>query len=162
MSNKSEKTLILYATKHGAAREIARRISEKIDGAETCDLKQNAIPDLSEYDCVIFGSSIYAGTMRKEARMFLSQNADVLNSKRLGLFISGMDKNNEKEVLSSALPKELTHSAKAVSFLGGIFDPQKAGFFGRLIMKAATKQSKYTDTIDDEKISEFVKAVMIR
>ena len=27
------KTLILYATKHGAAYEIARRIAEKMDGA---------------------------------------------------------------------------------------------------------------------------------
>jgi len=153
------KTLILYATKHGAAREIARRISERFNGAEACDLKQNAIPDLSGYDCVIFGSSIYAGMMLKEARIFLSQNAGALQGKRLGLFISGMGTDNEKEVLSSVFPEGLLNSAKAAGILGGIFDPQKAGVFGRFIMKIASKQSGYRDTIDDDKIGEFVKAV---
>jgi len=156
------KTIILYATKHGATREIARRISEQIDGAEIHDIKQGSIPDLTGYDCIIVGSSIYAGMIRKEAKLFISQNAELLRSKKLGLFISGMGKDKEKEVLSNAFSKELTDSAKAASILGGIFDPKKAGFFERLIMKAVAKQSDYTDTIDNKKIGEFVSALFDR
>ena len=38
---------------------------------------------------------------------------------------------------------------------GGIFDPKKAGFVARLIMKAVTKQSGFVDTIDNGKIEQF-------
>ena len=154
------KTIILYATKYGASREIAHRISERIDGAETYDLKQDSIPDLAGYDCVIVGSSIYAGMTRKEAKEFLSQSADVLHGKRLGLFISGMSTDNEEAVLAAAFSKELLRCARKASVLGGIFDPKKAGFFERFIMKIVTKKSEYINTIDDGKIDAFVNAVM--
>ena len=54
------KTIILYATKHGAIAEIARRIAAHINGAVVHDLKQ-PVPDLTEYDSVIVGSSVYVG-----------------------------------------------------------------------------------------------------
>ena len=153
------KTIILYATKHGAAAEIARRIADKIDGAVIHDLKQSEIPDLAGFDCVIVGSSVYAGMFRKEAKAFLSQNADVLRQKKLGLFISGMSSGEEEKKYADNVPKELLDSAKAVVMPGGIFDPKKAGFVARLIMKAVTKQSGYVDTIDNEKIKEFAEAM---
>jgi menaquinone-dependent protoporphyrinogen oxidase len=159
MSDKPLKTLILYATKYGAAGEIARRIAEKTDGAALHDLKKDDVPNLAEYDCVIVGSSVYAGRIRKEAKVFLSHNSEALRSKRFGLFISGMDTDNEKDVLAAAYSKELVQSAKTASLLGGIFDPDKAGFFERLIMRIVTKKSEYINTIDDEKIAEFVKAL---
>ena len=35
------KTLILYASKYGAAQEIARRIANRMGNADTYDLKQS-------------------------------------------------------------------------------------------------------------------------
>jgi len=152
------KTAILYATKHGAAREIARRIADRIDGAETHDLKQTDTLNLAGYDRVIIGSSLYAGMIRKEAKAFLAQHADALRGKTVGLFLSGMSPNNTKEVFDANIPQDVLQAAKASSFLGGIFDPKKAGFLERLIMKAV-KQSGYTDTIDNSKIEQFVEAM---
>jgi hypothetical protein len=53
------------------------------------------------------------------------------------------------------VPKDLIESAKATVMPGGMFDPKKAGFIARLIMKAVTKQSGYVDTIDNDKITHF-------
>jgi len=153
------KTIILYATKYGATREIARRIADRMDDAATHDLGQSSIPDIAEFDCIVVGSSIYAGMIRKEVKVFLSQNADTLSSKRFGLFLSGMDVSGEKRFFDSNIPQSILQNAKATSFFGGIFDPQKAGFMERLIMKAASKQSKYIDTIDDGRIEEFIVAL---
>jgi len=63
-------TLILYATKHGATHEIAKRIADRMDDATIHDLGQNNTPDISEFDCIVFGSSIYVGMIRKEAKAF--------------------------------------------------------------------------------------------
>ena len=149
------KTLILYSTKHGAAREIARRIADRIDGAVVYDLKQGGIPSITEFDCVIIGSSLYAGMIRKEAKAFMLQNADILRGTKLGLFLSGIEASQEKEYFKSNFLPDILKEAKAASFLGGIYDPIKAGMIERLIMKAAAKRSEYLNYIDDEKIERF-------
>lgn len=153
------KTLILYATKHGAAKEIAGRIAQRIPDSMACDLKSSGIPSVSQFECVILGSSIYVGAIHKEAKTFLAQNTDALHDKRLGLFLSGMDPSRETEFFDTNFSHEILQAATAKSFLGGVFDPQKAGFMERLIMKAVAKQSAYTNTILDDKIGQFAEVM---
>jgi len=152
------KTIILYATKYGATAEIAHRIADKIEDSTVHNLEQPA-PDLAEYDCIILGSSVYAGMFRKTAKTFFAQNSNTLKTKNLGLFASGMSKSESDKVFSENIPAEVLQVAKATMLLGGIFDPKKANFAERLIVRVVTKQSGYVDTIDDEKIAEFVKAI---
>ena len=154
------KALILYATKHGAASEIARRIAGRIDGAAVHDLKEDGMPDLAGFDYVIVGSAVYAGLICKEAKTFVTQNTDALREKQLGLFLSGLDASKESACFEANFPPELLQAAKAARCLGGIFDPKKVNGMERLIMKAAAKQSGYTDTIDDDKITQFTEEMM--
>jgi len=152
-------TLVLYATKHGAAREIAKRIAGKMNGATLHDLKQGNIPSLAGFDSVIIGSSLYAGSIRKEAKEFLSQNEAVLQSKKLGLFLSGIGEDKDNQLFGSVFSPEILKAAKATGHMGGIFDPKKAGVMERFIMKVVTKQSRYVNTIDDNKIAQFAEVM---
>ena len=149
------KTLILYATKHGATREAAERIAQKIPGTMLHDLKQANIPPLADFDCVIFGSSIYVGSIRKEAKTFLEQNADRLKEKKFGLFLCGLQENEEKQFFASNFSPDILTAAKATAFFGGIFDPKKAGFMERFIIKTVAKLPEYTDRINNTKIDQF-------
>lgn len=153
------KTLILYSSKYGATREIAQRIANETDGAVICDLKQNNIPSLNLFECVIIGSPLYAGMIQKKVKAFISQNAQALQEKNLGLFLSGMDESKEKTYFDTNFPREILQAATAKSFLGGTFDPKKAGIMARFIMKTIAKQTGYINTITDEKIEGFTKAV---
>ena len=153
------KTIVLYATKYGAAREIAQRITEKIDGAVSHDLKQNNVPDLTSFDCIIIGASVYAGSLRKEARDFVSQNEGVLLQKKLGLFISGIGEGDGMGYFKKSYPNGVLQNAKATGLFGGIFDPRKANFLERLIMRIITKQSGIVNNINEEKIDQFVGAL---
>jgi menaquinone-dependent protoporphyrinogen oxidase len=149
------KTIIIYATKYGAAAEIAQRIAKKIDNAVAHNLKQG-IPSLEGFDCIIFGSSVYAGMIRKEAKAFLAKNINILQDKKLGIFLCGIGETGEKTFFDSNFPPDILQKAKAASFLGGIFDPKKAGAIERFIIKIVTKKTGYIDTINDEKIEQFV------
>ncbi len=149
------KTIILYAGKYGATREIARRLSQKLGGAELNDLRKNALPSLEGYDCVVLGGSIYAGMLRKEAKSYAAKNIGALSSKRLGLFVSCAAKTGGEKFLAENYPAELMDAAKAKDFLGGIFDPEKANAFERFIIKTVMKSSAYFESIDDEKIAKF-------
>jgi len=154
------KTLILYATKYGAAKEIAERIAKLVPESTTCDVKSDSIPPISDYDCIIIGSSLYAGTIRKEAKAFLSANTDALKTKRIGLFLAGMSPAEESSYFETNFPPDLVENAIAKSLVGGVFDPQKSGVFERMIMKAVTKQSGYINTISDERIEKFAETLL--
>jgi len=155
------RTLILYATKYGATREIAGRIADKLGGAVLYDLKQDDVPALGDFDCVIIGSSLYAGSIRKEAKAFLAKHPKQLHGKKFGLFLSGMAKSDERKYFKDNFPADILQGVTATCFAGGIFDPQKANGMERLIMKAVTKQSGYVDAIDDGAISQFAALMTI-
>ena len=118
------------------------------------------MPALAGFDCVVIGSSLYAGAIRKEAKVFLVQNTGNLQGKAIGLFLSGMDKNGNEKYFADNFPTDVLQAAKATSFLGGVFDPKKANAMERLIMKAVTKQSEYVNTISDEKIKQFAQRLI--
>jgi menaquinone-dependent protoporphyrinogen oxidase len=149
------KTLILYATKTGTTREVAGRIAKKFDGAVLHDLKQPNIPSVAEFDRVIVGSSVYAGMIRKEAKTFLTQNTEILKTKTLGLFTCGFDASREKDYFNTNFPADVLQAAKVAYFLGGIFDPEKAGALGRFAIKVIAKQTEYLDNVDNDKIGKF-------
>ena len=151
------KTIILYATKYGAAKEIAERLSGKMGKAEVRDIKQAG--GIEDFDCVIIGTSVYAGRIRPEAKAFVLKNAAILKAKKLGIFLSGIGASGEKDYLKNNFAPDILQSAKAAKFLGGIFDPKKAGAIERLIIRIITKKSSMINAIDDEKINAFVTAM---
>ena len=153
------KTLILYATKYGATKEIAEKIGSKMDSAVIYDVKQGNIPPLDEFERIIIGSSLYAGSIRKELKKFVSSNVKTISDKTVGVFLSGMGESESEGAFISNFPAEIIKKAKAKALLGGIFDPQKAGAMARFIMKIVTKQSGYINTINDEKIDRFVQGL---
>ncbi|MCL2820819.1 MAG: flavodoxin domain-containing protein [Oscillospiraceae bacterium] len=153
------KTVVLYATKHGAAADIAKRIAAQFDDAGAYDIKNDEIPNLSDFDCIIIGSAVYAGTFRNEAKTFLIKNADELIGKKLGFFTSGMSPSESTSVFKANIPEKILQAATAVCSPGGAFNPENAKFFEKLIMKMVTKQSGPINTISDEKIIEFAEAM---
>ena len=155
------KTLILYATKYGAAREIAQRIANNMREAKIYDLKNDNIPPLEQFECIIIGSSVYAGNIRKEAKTFITKNLSILQDKKIGLFLSGMAPESGEEKVFESMPAEIVSVAKEKSLLGGIFDPKKANGLERFIMKIVTKQSGYVNTISDEKIAQFAEIMKL-
>ena len=67
-------TLIAYATKYGFTKICAQELAKKLDeNADICDLNSEK-PDLTKYDTVIIGGSIYAGKIRKPVADFCTNN----------------------------------------------------------------------------------------
>jgi len=149
------KTLILYATKHGGAADIARRIADKMGDATLHNLSADGRcpPPLQNFNNIILGSSIYAGAIRKELKGFLAKIPS--DTKIQGIFLSSFEENDE--YFTKNFPTHILGNIRVKAFLGGIFDPSKAGGIERTIVKAVMKQTKYTNTITDEKITQFVK-----
>lgn len=140
------KILIAYATKHGCAENCSKELASLLKGeVDLCNLKNdfNASNDLSSYDAVIIGGSIYAGQIQKKVREFCKEQMDQLTNKRLGLFICCMFEGDQAATqLNNSFPKQLLDTAISKQCFGGEFNLEKMNFFEKLIVKMVNKLEK--------------------
>lgn len=167
------KTLILYTTKHGTTTKCAELLAKKFPGqVDVMKLSDNH-PELTGYDTVILGGSIYAGKIQKDMKAFCSSYIDTLKRKRLGLFICCMSAAQADDELKASFPAELVAHATATARLGGGFKFKEIGFFEKMSITAFLKSdAKKTgkpaiadgksDTLDisDAEITRMAKAMI--
>lgn len=151
------KTVIIYSTKYGTTEKCVNNLAEKLTGeVEIINLRTKSDIDLSLYERVIIGGSIYIGRIQKEVTNFCSNNLEALKGKKLGLFICCMRDGNEMEIqLKAAFPQELIDKAIAIDAFGGEFIFDKMGFLDRFIVKKVSKTDKDTSNILETNIVNF-------
>lgn len=163
------KTLIIYASQHGTTEQCAIKLSEKLEGnVEICNIKKEGNVDITQYDKVIIGGSIYGGKIQKEIVEFCSQNISTLKEKKIGLFICCMSKHGSEKQIKLSFPEELLTHAIAKQSFGGEFKFNKMSFLERTIAKIVSKTLINTDDrlrnldskqgislIDEESIVKF-------
>jgi menaquinone-dependent protoporphyrinogen oxidase len=151
---------IIYTSKHGTTEKVAGLIAEKLVGSQVSvfNLKGDKSPDISSFDGIILGTSVYAGQSSKLMQAFVKNQADTLAIKRIGLFVCGMEPNQEKrqQELEHTYPLLLRQHAVVKYFLGGEFLFEKMNFFERSIIKRIAKTDKNVSQIDEEAIRKFI------
>lgn len=151
------KTIIAYASKHGGTEECAKVLAAKTNSETVLyNLKEKKQIDLTTYDKVIIGGSIYAGRIQKEVSEFCAKNQNELKGKKLGLFICGMSEGEEsKKLITSSFPKELLSEALTIDNFGGKFDFSKMNFMEKIIVKKVAKIDSDTSNLSESKINQF-------
>lgn len=154
-------TLIAYASKHGCTERCAEKLAQGFgEKVELYNLKSGKSIDISQYDKVIIGSSVYIGKVNKEATEFCTKNLGELGSKKVGLFICGSQEGDAlKQELEVAFPQELQSNAIAVECFGGEFTFSKMGFMEKTIVKVISKTNKDTSNIKEDKINDFMQVM---
>ena len=154
-------TLIAYATKYGCTETCAKMLASQLsETPEVVNLKKLSKVDLTKYNNVIIGGSIYMGRIQKKVKKFCLENMETLKNKRIGLFICGMSPQDVTDkLLSDAFPSELTSMAVAKDTFGGAFNFERMNFIERFIIKKISKVEKSTSNISEVAIHKFA-AVM--
>jgi menaquinone-dependent protoporphyrinogen oxidase len=155
------KTAIIYTSKYGTTEKVAASIAEKLKDAnevELFSLKKNSKPDISGFELVILGSSIYMGQASKKMKAFCKANESVLLQKKTGLFVCGMhpDKEQQHKELKDAYSEILQNKAIATGFLGGAFLFEQMNFVERSIIKKIAKTTTSIEQIDWEAVDGFI------
>lgn len=151
------KTAIIYASKYGCTEKCVNMLSKELKGeAELINIKKTNNIDLSKYDKVIIGGSIYIGKIQKEITEFCNKNLDSLKTKNVGLFICGMQQGEAiKTELEQNFPKELLDVAKTKKYFGGEFIIHKVNFMEKMIIKKVAKVTEDKSFIIEKNIHEF-------
>lgn len=151
-------TLIVYATKHGTTEKCARLLVDQLDDSvEIVNLETNPEPKLESYETIIIGGPIYAGKIMQSVSNFTKENSDLLSQKTLGLFICGIQEEDEGLVkeLENNFPQVLLDKATVKDFFGGELYFSKMGRFERWMMKKITKTEDDISEIRLENIQAF-------
>lgn len=151
-------TLILYTSKHGTAEKCAQALAAKLKGQVLVRLLTDNPPEMTDYDTVILGGSIYAGGIQKAMKDFAPRYQASLLKKRLGLFVCCMSEEAADKQLKSAFPEVLVNHAITTARLGGGFPFSKMSFMEKIVikkvLKSEAKKGKLT-TIPDGKTDIF-------
>jgi menaquinone-dependent protoporphyrinogen oxidase len=86
----SNKTLVAYETKGGATEESARKIAEILRSkyqleVDLVNLKEQKVPDLTQYSNVVVGGGVRIGRVYSKATKFLEND---LSGKKVAFFVS--------------------------------------------------------------------------
>jgi menaquinone-dependent protoporphyrinogen oxidase len=86
-----KKVLVVYASRHGATREIAQRVGSllRAEGLEVDVAPADHVAGVGTADAVVVGSAVYMGSWLKEAVDFVKSNEVILAELPLWLFSSG-------------------------------------------------------------------------
>ncbi|KJR46865.1 hypothetical protein UF75_2727 [Desulfosporosinus sp. I2] len=151
------KTIIIFSSSHGTTEKVAQLLKGQLHGdVEIVNLKKCPNPDLTGYNSVILGSSIYVGSVKSRVKQFLKQNQTVLMSKQLGLFLCCMYEGDQsKKQFETAYPQELRDHAISKGLFGGEFIISKLNFLERQIVKKVAGVTSDVSTINLDEIKQF-------
>ena len=88
------KTLVVYRSHYGSTRRYAQWLAQALD-ADAAEERQADARLVQNYECVIFGGGLYAGSIAGAARMAKLYGA--LQGKRLAMFTVGLSDPSDPE-----------------------------------------------------------------
>ena len=127
--------LIAYGSKRGSTREVAEALAKKLaEGDREVELRRAAdVDDLTPYDGVILGGSLYFGRLHRDVVRFLAKHRRTLSGLPVAVFalvpttVEPNDLAASRAQLDKAL-KKAPGVARSVAIFGGVIDPTKLPF----------------------------------
>lgn len=144
------KTIIVYASKYGATKEVAQIIHKALPKVKVVDVK-DFNEDILTYQNVVLGSDIKVGQLDKEIKeLYHKINKQ---SQTVTVFVSGLQKEHLKLVIEQNLDSEDIPDSY---FVGGKLNFPKMTIVEKIIIKTINKKEKFIDTIDTKKVYDFL------
>jgi menaquinone-dependent protoporphyrinogen oxidase len=156
------KSIIVYSTKYGSVEKASKMLKEKLKGeVALVNIMKEKAPSLEGYDTVILGGSVYVGKVQKELTGYISKNLSELTKKRIGLFICGALKENEKlaEEFNNAFPEELYDKALAKEVFGYEFNFEKMSFIDKMATEKIIGIKSSVSEFKEDIIDSFAKVM---
>lgn len=148
------KTIVIYTSKYGSAEKYAKWIAEAL-ACPVKGLKDIHDRELSDYDTIIYGGGLYAGSVAGIKKFLQQLNSS--NEKRLILFMVGMTNPAEKDIYEELakrnLPQEWREKFEIFSFRGDLNFSKMSGLH-KLMMrmrKSIAEKSPETERTEDDR-----------
>jgi menaquinone-dependent protoporphyrinogen oxidase len=154
------RTLIAWTGKSGTTAEVVKKMAGELgEETVTVNLRKESMPDPSDFERVIIGGSIYAGSIHKNLKAFCEKHEEAMLSRPLGIFLCALSGDDTTEKLDCNFPARLLEHAWIKEWLGGRFIFAEHNFIIRAMMKKIMNSSEDTDNIRIGEIGKFAMAM---
>lgn len=153
--------LIIYMSRHGTTAKVAAELKEKLGPEKTTlvDLQEHYVPSLDNFNTVIIGGSVHAGTIQQELMTFCMKNKPELLQKRLGLFMCFMNNDLQELEFEDSFPIDLRRHAIAKGLVGGEFLIEKMNALEKDAVKKVKGIEESVYRLDTKAIHKFIEDI---
>ncbi|MCA1753475.1 MAG: flavodoxin domain-containing protein [Spirochaeta sp.] len=129
--------VIVYASKYGTVERFAGKLTEAFgEGSAAHNLRESKNVDISSYDVVFIGGSIYAGRIQNEVQQFCTRYQNELLEKHVGVFISCLYEGEAADrQLVASFPDWLYAHSFGSYIIGGEVRPSELRLLDSILMK---------------------------
>jgi menaquinone-dependent protoporphyrinogen oxidase len=136
------KDLLIYKSSYGGTKTIVDELKTDLPGdVEVLTLEEVLEEQLRGAERIAVGGAIHAGSLQRGLKQYLEDYREVLQEKRLALFISCMQPENAEEYFLREFPHQLIGRAELRLCIGGEVDPARLNLFMRFKLKRTTGSS---------------------
>lgn len=133
------KTMIIYKSKHGAGKEVAQYVQQKL----SADLREaDSALSCEGYERIICVGSIYAGRLAKQLIACIHANTQELAGKSVCMLLCGMSDAAPEKIITENLGEAFYQQLAFSVHIGGKLDFHKLGFLERTIIRMVNKQEQ--------------------
>lgn len=150
----SKKVLIAYGSRFGCTEEVSQKIGNILQEEgieyELVNLRKTQSknwPKLDQFDGILIGSGIKISRWTKEPKSFMKKHKDVLNSKKIGIFVcsgaAAVDKDHARKEYLEKVMNEVGVTAQAYDAFGGVMDLSEdspLGFLDKRMLRMGVKE----------------------
>lgn len=148
------KIAIVYATKYGCTKKCAEILKSYLYGEVSIHSAKADKINLSQYDAVFIGGSVYMGKIQKEITHFCKRNLKQLLHKRIGLFACCYTPKDTEGFFETLYPIELINHAFYVTSVGGEMNYEKMNFLYRKMFQSLKKIDGFNEGFTEPVINE--------
>lgn len=148
------KIAIVYATKYGCTKKCAEILKSYLHGEVSIHSAKADKINLSRYDAVFIGGSVYMGKIQKEITHFCKRNLKQLLHKRIGLFACCYTPKDTEGFFETLYPIELINHAFYVTSVGGEMNYEKMNFLYRKMFQSLKKIDGFNEGFTEPVINE--------
>jgi menaquinone-dependent protoporphyrinogen IX oxidase len=158
------------------AEVIASTIKESDATVDVVNLKKHKIPSqVQDYDLIVVGSGIQAGSWTSEPRDFIKKHLEILSQKKVALFVVCMDAASEdkcdeaqRNYLDKIVEENSGLNPVSTALLPGKIDLRQHNFIVRKMLKSILSKDvpsgeevpEVMDFRDMDKVREWAKTLV--
>ena len=154
------KALLIYTSKHGTTEKISETICNSSKHEITRNnLKAHKSPDISDYDLIIIGCSIHAGSISMRTKKFIKKNKEKLLTKNTAIFMTCMNHEVAEKQFNDNFDTEIKEKSIATAYVGGEFLFEKMNKLERAIVKKVSGVDHTVSQIKTDTIQSFINQI---
>lgn len=133
--------VLLYKTKHGGTRKIAKVINTYIGECILMDFDEMEIELLDQADVIAIGVPVYYGRLDNDVVKFIKNNQEFLIKRNYSLFVTGMLYSEFMRYVTDAFDFHILKNMKVISGLGGALYYPELSIAEKMVLTVMNKQS---------------------